>query len=84
MRAARTPLWMESCPSDGPTVTFWSTLTGAGSAPARRTIARSVACSSVKSPVICASPPEIRSWITGAEWTLPSRTIASALPRSRR
>ena len=47
--------------------TFWITLTGAGNEPARRTIARSDASSGVKFPVICASPPEIRSWMTGAE-----------------
>ena len=37
------PFLIESAPSDGPTVRSSSTLTGAGSAPARRTMARSVA-----------------------------------------
>jgi hypothetical protein len=85
--AARTPFWMESCPNDGPTVTFWITLTGAGSDPARRTIARSEACSAVKSPDL-RSPPEIL-WMTGAEQTVLPRTIArrrftfSAVTRSK-
>ncbi len=67
MKAARIPFSMESRPRDGPTDTFWMIFTGAGSDPARRTMARSEASSGVKEPVICASPPEIRSWITGAE-----------------
>ena len=51
-------------------------LTGAGSEPARSTIARSRASSIVKRPVIWACPPDIFSWITGAEYTLLSRMIA--------
>ena len=46
----------------------------------RSTIARSLASSKVKPPEIWACPEGMRSRITGAEWTLPSRTIASALP----
>ena len=76
MMLDQVPLSIESCPSDGPTVRSSRMFTGAGSAPARRTIARSVASSIVKEPVIWACPPEIRSWITGAEWTMPSRTMA--------
>ena len=67
MIAARIPLSMESCPREGPTVTFWMIFTGAGRAPARRTMARSEASSGVKDPLIWALPPLMRSWITGAE-----------------
>src|SRR6266545_3754309 len=80
VRVERRPLRIESAPSDGPTVRSSSTLTGAGSAPARSTMARSVASSVVNPPVIWARPDGIRSRITGAECTLPSRTMASRLP----
>ena len=61
------PCSMESRPRDGPTVRFSRILTGAGSDPARSTMARSVASWEVKEPLIWALPPEIRSRITGAE-----------------
>ena len=79
-RIATIPWRMESAPSDGPTVRSSSTWTGAGSAPARSTMARSVASSVVKPPVIWARPDGMRSRICGAEWTLPSSTMASRLP----
>ena len=75
-----TPLRIESAPSEGPTVRSSRTCTGAWSAPVRSTIARSLASSKVKPPEIWAWPEGMRSRITGAEWTLPSRTIASPLP----
>ena len=74
------PLRIESAPSEGPTVRSSRNCTGAGSAPARRTIARSVASSVVNPPVIWARPDGMRSRIDGAEWTLPSRTMASRRP----
>ena len=61
------PCRMESWPRDGPTVRSSTISTGAGSAPARRMIARSRASLISKLPVIEALPPPIRSWITGAE-----------------
>ena len=51
-------------------------VSGAGSAPARSRIARSLACCTVKLPEICPCPPVIGSWMTGAEITLLSSTIA--------
>ena len=74
------PLRMESAPSDGPTVRSSSTCTGAGRAPARSTMARSVAASVVKPPVIWACPEGIRSRMTGAEYRLPSRMMARWRP----
>src|SRR5947208_2449202 len=67
-------------PSDGPTVRSSRTTTGAGSAPARRTMARSRASSMVNWPVMTARPPGMRSLIRGAEYTLPSRMMARCLP----
>ena len=61
------PWRMESAPSDGPTVRSSRICTGAGSAPARRTMARSRASSTVKFPVMTARPPGMRSLIRGAE-----------------
>ena len=61
------PLWIESRPRDGPTVRSSMIFTGAGKAPARSTMARSLASWVVKEPVILALPPAIFSWITGAE-----------------
>ncbi len=74
------PWRIESAPSEGPTVRSSSTWTGAGSAPARSTMARSVASSVVKPPVIWARPEGMRSRICGAEWMLPSSTMARRLP----
>jgi hypothetical protein len=50
-----------------------------GRAPYLRMLARSSASDWVKLPLICAGPG-IRSWICGADWTTPSRTIATCLP----
>ncbi len=77
IRAAVRPFLTESDPSDGPTVRSSMMWTGAGSAPARSTIERSFEVWMSKLPVIDASPPVMRSRITGAEFTLPSSTIAS-------
>ena len=73
------PVRTESAPRVGPTVRSSIILTGAGKEPARKAMARSVASSRVKCPVITALPPEIRSWILGAEYTFLSRTMASRL-----
>ena len=74
------PRRTESAPSDGPTVRSSRMTTGAGRAPARRTIARSRASSTVNCPVITARPPGMRSFMRGAEYTLPSRMMARCLP----
>jgi hypothetical protein len=74
------PLRIESAPSEGPTVRSSSTCTGAGRAPARSTMARSVASAEVNPPVIWARPEGMRSRICGAEWTLPSSTMARRRP----
>ena len=66
-RAALMPLSMDSWPREGPTVRSSSTDTGAGSEPARSTMARSVASWVVNWPVMTARPPAMRCWITGAE-----------------
>src|SRR5258706_104127 len=50
------PLRIESAPSDGPTVRSSRMTTGAGKAPARSTMARSRASSTVNWPVITARP----------------------------
>ena len=64
---AVTPLLIESSPRDAPTVLFSATVTGAGSEPAFKTIARLFASLKVKLPEILASPPEITVCIVGAE-----------------
>ena len=56
------------------------TVSGAGSAPARSRIARSLACWTVKLPEIWPEPPVIGSRITGAEITSLSSTIAKGCP----
>ena len=56
------------------------TVSGAGSAPARSRIARSLAGCTVKLPEIWPEPPVIGSRITGAEITLLSSTIAKGCP----
>ena len=65
--AARQPLSMESVPSVGSTVRSSSTRSGAGSAPARSTSARSFASSSENAPSMTASPPGIEVRMNGAE-----------------
>src|SRR4029453_14202041 len=62
---------MESAPSDGPTVRSSRSTTGAGRAPARSTMARSRASSTVKWPVMTARPLGTRSLRRGAENQLP-------------
>ena len=52
----------------------------AGNAPARRRIARLLACSTVKRPEIWPEPPVIGPRMRGAEITFPSRTMANSLP----
>src|SRR2546426_11615818 len=74
------PCRIESAPSEGPTVRSSSTVTGAGSAPARSTMARSRASSTVNWPVIPARPTGMRSLIRGADWSTPSSTIARWRP----
>ena len=55
-------------------------VSGAGKAPARSRIDRSLALCTVKLPEICPDPPRIGSRITGAEITSLSSTIAKGLP----
>ena len=55
-------------------------VSGAGSAPARSRMARSLALCTVKLPEICPEPPRIGSRITGAEITSLSSTMAKGLP----
>ena len=62
---ASAPARIESAPSSGPTVRCSSGLSGAGSAPARSSSARSLAISTVKLPVMMPWPPMIGSRITG-------------------
>ena len=92
MTLAHVPLSMESWPREGPTVRSSRMLTGAGSAPARRTMARSLASSMVKDPVIWACPPEItrrpsgcgaRGWTQAAWRTKSSSSMDIAPNRSR-
>ena len=71
------PAWIESAPRSGPTVLSSRILSGAGSAPARSTTARSLASATEKRPVIWPEPPRIGSRMTGALTTLPSSTIAN-------
>ena len=74
------PLSIESRPRRAPTVRSSSMYIGAGNAPARNTIARSPASSTVNLPVMLARPDGIFSFMRGAEWIFPSRTIASLFP----
>ena len=53
---------------------------GAGSAPARSSSARSWADWMVKLPLMTPAPPQMASRITGALITLLSRTMAKGLP----
>ncbi len=71
---------MESAPKPGPTVRSSMMVKGAGSAPARNRIARSLALCTVKLPEIWPEPPRIGSRITGAEITSLSSTMAKGLP----
>ena len=80
MTAAVRPISTESRPRDGPTVRSSMISTLAGRAPARRTMARSLASSLVRLPVMMERPLAILVWITGAEYTAPSRTMARRSP----
>ena len=80
MTVAMTPARMESEPRLGPTVRSSTTVSLAGRAPERRTIARSVASWVVKRPEILPEPPRIGSLIPGAVTTLLSSTIAKGRP----
>ena len=77
---AISPAATESAPRLGPTVRSSRIVSEAGSAPERSRIARLFASSTVKSPEICPVPPRIGSWMTGAEMTLPSSTMANGRP----
>ena len=70
---------MESAPRPGPTDRSSRTISGAGNAPARKISASSFVSATLKLPVIWPLP-KICDWITGAETTLLSRTIAKGRP----
>ena len=74
------PASIESWPRPGPTVRSSTMVSGAGSAPARSSTARLLACSTVNRPEICPCPPVIGCRMRGAEITFLSSTIASARP----
>ena len=78
--AAVLPCSIESRPSEGPTVRSSMISTSAGSAPARSTMARSLASSWVPLPVMMPRPSLILLWMTGAEYTDSSRTMAMRSP----
>ncbi len=80
MREAVTPARMESEPSEGPTERSSTMVSLAGSAPERRMMASSLVSSTEKRPEICPEPPRMGVWMTGAETTLPSSTMAKGLP----
>ena len=75
------PCSIAVAPSDGPITLFDTTSTFADILPDFNTLARSLASSGVKLPVICELPPSMRVLTRGAEYTLPSSTIAIARPR---
>ena len=77
---ASLPAWIESAPSSGPMVRSSRKVISAGSAPARRSTASWVLSSTVKLPVMIPDPPAMWLWITGAEITSPSSTIAKGSP----
>ena len=70
------PARIESAPSSGPTLRSSTTVSGAGSAPARSSTARSLADWALKLPLIWPRPPVIGSRITGALITWLSSTMA--------
>ena len=74
------PFSIESWPRPGPTVRSSMMVSGAGSAPARSRMARSLAACTVKLPEIWPEPPRIGSRITGAEITSLSSTMANGWP----
>ena len=83
MAAACQLALMAAWPRVGPTVRWETTSTGTGRAPARISRARSLASSSLKSPVITVWPPLMpcSQATDGSTWglvmTWPSRTIAT-------
>ena len=78
--AASFPDSIESAPRFGPILLSSMIFNCAGSAPARKTKASSVADSTVKLPEMIPSPPSIGLLITGALNTAPSSTTAKRLP----
>ena len=66
---AMMPARIESRPRLGPTVRSSTIVSFAGSEPARSRMARSLADSTVKLPLIWPEPPRIGSRICGAEIT---------------
>ncbi len=79
-RQAMVPASMLSCPSSGPTVRSSRKVSSAGSAPARSSTARLVDSSTEKLPVMMPDPPGMWLWITGAEITSSSSTMAKGEP----
>ena len=77
---ASLPAAMESAPSPAPTVRSSITVSGAGSAPARSSSARSRASATVKVPEMIPEPPMIGSRIRGALMIWLSSTMASSRP----
>ena len=77
---ASLPASIESAPSSGPMVRSSRKVISAGSAPARSNTASCVLSSTVKLPVMIPDPPAMWLWITGAEITWLSRTMAKGLP----
>src|SRR3990167_860123 len=73
------PERMESSPKVGPTVLSSIIFTGAGKAPARKTVERSLASSVLKLPSITALPSGILVLMVGADCTTPYKTIAKFL-----
>ncbi len=71
---------MLSWPSSGPIVRSSRNVSSAGSAPARSSTASSVDSSTVNRPVMIPDPPGMWLWITGAEMTSSSSTIAKGEP----
>ena len=80
---ARSPALIELAPRLGPIERSSTTVSGAGSAPARNSTARSFASWTEKLPLICPWPPMIGSRMTGALITLPSSTMANGSPTWR-
>jgi hypothetical protein len=80
MIEAMMPARIESEPRLGPTVRSSTTVSLAGSAPERSTIARSLASWVEKRPEIWPEPPRIGSLMRGAETTSLSSTMANGRP----
>ncbi len=78
-RAEITPARTESAPRLAPTTRVNSSRIGTTMDPEFRAMARSRASGPSKLPVM-RPRPGMRSWITGAETTTPSSTMAMGLP----